>query len=244
MNLNRRPIYSKLSEALRSSFLGHRGGRHAVEQLHLARSKQGPHMACSKWTGVGNDSLIHIRSSDSDQLYFDLPVHANINTLQKYKLYLPSKEAETHKGKDILNLHHHVGDMVDRAALHNVPSTFPEVWNDTSPKDNVYRCSLFFIYAFWVRAQWKSVQNQTLGRADNQKCSRPQRYHESMISKYNYLIKAIVSLSIYLQRHHHKQWTRHQRTPTRLCMLGELAPWSWIWVRGRFEANIGLWMNE
>ena len=49
-NLNRGPINSKLSEALRSGFLGLRGGRHAVEQLHLARSRQGPHLACSKKT--------------------------------------------------------------------------------------------------------------------------------------------------------------------------------------------------
>merc|ERR1711962_1936470 len=55
-SLNRSPINSKLSKALGSGFLRLRGGRHAVEQLHL---------------------------------------------------------------------HHHVGDMVDRAALHNVPSTFP-----------------------------------------------------------------------------------------------------------------------
>ena len=80
-NLNRGPINSKLSEALRSSFLGLRGGRHAVEQFHLTRSRQGPCLTCSK-------------------------------SRQKV---------------EILNLHHHVCNMVDRATLHYVTGTFPEI---------------------------------------------------------------------------------------------------------------------
>ena len=44
------------------------------------------------------------------------------------KIWLAARKPDQSRQEvEILNLHHHVCNMVDRATLHNVPSTFPEI---------------------------------------------------------------------------------------------------------------------
>ena len=104
------------------------------------------------------------------------------------KIWLAARKLDQSRQEvEILNLHHHVCDMVDRATLHYVTGTFPEINDKLIQLINpMFLTALCFqIYAIWVfvRPCYKSCKvfsNQTLGRADNQKCSRPQRCHESV----------------------------------------------------------------